>query len=229
MMYKVIYAAMLGVLCSLYEVVAGENKGIGIVVHNDTRNPVSVAFLRTTFDIRNLHNDLYVEPGVEKEDVINEMSVFVIPPGDYIVAPALGERSLLTYDRDLWASYSFDNLVRAIKEGRKAYKNKVFYFNIGSGIRPVHILEKGSQLSFMIESPSNKNKLEGIGRDVKILYRGNLKLERSPRILEYTLGGGVREVERPLDEKPKELAVDMLKTKRNFERLMKLFALPYRP
>lgn len=197
----------------------------GLTIHNDTRKPVTVAFVRTIrslFKVTDLHSQLYVAPDSKRQEVIDRTSVYVIPPGKYITAPSLGERSLGTYDRDLWVSYSYDNLVRSITEpaGRTPYKNQVFYYNIGSGKNPIHIVENNaSKLSFVVESSGNKVKLKELGATVGMLYE-------DVRPLQYSLGDNPQPQEffnnsQLSPEEEKELA-------KKFNRIMRLLAIPYR-
>jgi hypothetical protein len=192
-----------------------------ITIQNDTRNPVKVALLRTIFTIGDRHNKMYWD-GQGRHEAINKTDIYTIPPGKNINVPSLGSQNMFTYDCNVWASYSSDNLARAIIEpqGRTPYKHTVFCYNIGSGIHPIHIVEKNSsQLSFILEAPSNKAKLnelkELVGRHYKDIQPSRDSLENINQI-------------------PKKIPKIHLSPEENaaltkkFNRIMRLLAVPFR-
>lgn len=198
------------------------NTSHAMTVHNDTRRPVAIAFVRTIFKIGDRHNKIYSAPNEQRQNVIDRTDVYVIPPGKNVTIPSLGQRDFLTYDRDLWASYSYDSLVRSIIEptGRAPHKKTVFYYNIGSKTNAIHIVEhRKSQLAFIIESPSNLAKLKELGTLVSKMY-----VDARPQ--RYSLGS--------MQSAPKTFTTSSLSPTENdelikqFNRLMRLLAIPYR-
>jgi len=111
-----------------------------IQVTNTTPRSLYIAVVCSTVSLRGRsHDKLYISGEITEDKYL----IYEVAAGATIQVGNPFSFSPLSYDRDLWFSYTYKELIKAMQRGRMSQQATVFYYNIGSSLAPIYLGGRG--------------------------------------------------------------------------------------